>query len=169
MIAFGLVAGATGWLFWIDTSIHRLPNRIVLPITGAVVLLFLVGVVVGVFQENSATDHQWAGAGTTALNGLIGGLVLLLVFLVLNVLGAVLGRRGMGGGDVKLAVVVGMLPAALSPFGLVVALVVMNLSALAQVLYAVAGQGRGMREAIAYGPHMLVGTWTAVIIGPVFL
>jgi leader peptidase (prepilin peptidase) / N-methyltransferase len=169
LIAFGLVAGATGWLYWIDTSIHRLPNRIVLPLTGAAVLLFFVAVVIGVFQDSSETDQQWAGGATTAINGLIGGLVLLLVFLALNILGALLARRGMGGGDVKLAVVVGMLPAALSPFGLVVALVVMNLSALAQVLFAVTAQQRGMREAIAYGPHMLIGTWTAVIIGPVFL
>lgn len=169
LIAFGLFAGATGWLFWIDTSIHRLPNRIVLPITFAALGLFVLSVFIGVTQDTGERRELWAGGATPAVNGLIGGLVVLLFFVLLTVLAASLKRSGMGGGDVKLAVVVGMLPGALSPAGPLIALVAMNVSALIQVLHSV-GTGRTRwQDSIAYGPHMLIGTWTAVILGPAFL
>ena len=38
ILALGVFAGATAWLFWIDSVLHRLPNLIVLPITGLMIL-----------------------------------------------------------------------------------------------------------------------------------
>ncbi|MEV0983182.1 prepilin peptidase [Brevibacterium sp. NPDC049920] len=169
LLALGLFAGATGWLFWIDSSIRRLPNRIVLPITFASLLLYLVSIVIGVTREPTGLPGTWAGAATPAVEGLISGLVVLLFFLLLAVLALRMRRTGMGGGDVKLAVVVGMLPGALSPAGPLVALVVMNLSALVHVLWLTGTRRKRWGDAIAFGPHMLIGTWTAVILGPLLL
>ena len=168
LLALGLFAGATGWLFWVDSSIRRLPNRIVLPITFASLLLYLVSIVIGVTREPTGLPGTWAGAATPAVEGLISGLVVLLFFL-LAVLALRMRRTGMGGGDVKLAVVVGMLPGALSPAGPLVALVVMNLSALVHVLWLTGTRRKRWGDAIAFGPHMLIGTWTAVILGPLLL
>ncbi|WP_295688986.1 prepilin peptidase [uncultured Brevibacterium sp.] len=165
LLALGLFAGATGWLFWVDSSIRRLPNRIVLPITFASLLLYLVSIVIGVTREPTGLPGTWAGAATPAVEGLISGLVVLL----LAVLALRMRRTGMGGGDVKLAVVVGMLPGALSPAGPLVALVVMNLSALVHVLWLTGTRRKRWGDAIAFGPHMLIGTWTAVILGPLLL
>lgn len=169
LAAFGLFAGATGWLFWIDTAIRRLPNRIVLPITFAALVLFVVSVVIGVTRDTGDAPGMWAAGATPAIHGLLGGFAALLFFLLLALLALRLRRTGMGGGDVKLAVIVGMLPGALSLGGPLIALLVMNVSALVHVLWAV-GTGRARwGSAIPFGPHMLIGTWTAVIAGPLLL
>lgn len=169
MVAFGLVAGSTGWLFWIDQSIHRLPNRIVVPLTAVVLLLFLGSLVMGVVATPAEADLGFAGYGTWALRGLIGGLALLIVFGLINLLGAAIKRTTMGMGDVKLSVIVGLLSACALAVGPVIAFVVMCISALIGIAYGALAQGKSLKDPVAFGPHMLIATWTAVIVSPVLL
>lgn len=169
MIAVAMLAGATGWLYWVDISIHRLPNRIVMPITGLSLLLFLISLVVGVGQPDQSDEHLWAGAGTGALNGLLGALGMLLLFVILNVAGTLMRRSTMGLGDVKLSISVGLLTAAVSPYGPLLAIVLINGIAVVHVLLLLAARRRQWTSKIAFGPYMLIGTWTTVLVGTAFL
>lgn len=169
MIAFAMVAGATGWLFWIDISIHRLPNRIVMPITVLSLALFLLSLIMGVGQADRSDDHLWAGAGTPALNGLIGALAMLIFFVIVNVAGTFMRRSTMGMGDVKLSVSVGLLTTALSPSGPILALLLINGIAVVHVIILLATKRRQWASKIAFGPYMLIGTWTTVLVGAAFL
>ncbi|MFB9776783.1 hypothetical protein [Brevibacterium otitidis] len=169
MIAVAMLAGATGWLYWVDISIHRLPNRIVMPITGLSLLLFLISLVMGVGQPDHSDEHLWAGAGTGALNGLLGALGMLLLFVILNVAGTLMRRSTMGLGDVKLSISVGLLTAAVSPYGPLLAIVLINGIAVVHVLLLLAARRRQWTSKIAFGPYMLIGTWTTVLVGTAFL
>ncbi|WAL40911.1 prepilin peptidase [Brevibacterium sp. BRM-1] len=168
LAALGLLAGATGWLCWIDSSTRRLPNRIVLPLAGACLLLFAVSLVCGALVP-APPGAGWAGAAAPAVDGLLGALLLLVFFAAVNIAGALAGRTGIGMGDVKLALPVGLAACTAGLGGLLIALIAMNLSACCQLLTARLRRGPRRGAAIAYGPHMLVGAWAAVILGPAVL
>lgn len=132
----------------IDLDTHRLPNAIVYP--AAVVLLVLLSVV-------SAVSGDWGAL----LRGLLGAVVLGGAYLVLAL--AVPG--GMGLGDVKLAVVLGLVlaylgwgPLAVGAFG---GFLVGGTVAIALVL---AGRAR-MGSGVPFGPSMLVGAWVGIVFG----
>ncbi|WP_349827987.1 A24 family peptidase [Brevibacterium litoralis] len=150
--ALGLLAGATPWLFHVDARIHRLPDRVTLPLVALTGLLFLGAALLG------HPRGWWA---------LVGCAVFGLVFALLWFLGAVLSGGGMGLGDVKLAAPLGGALLALSSTALLVALLVMHLSAVAVVVYRRLTHGAGRRDAIAFGPHMFIGLWVTVVLGPV--
>jgi len=168
LVAMGLLAGATGWLYWIDSSIRRLPNRIVLPLAGASLLLYLACLVVGALLPQEP-NTGWAGHATPAINGLIGALLLLIFFVLVNLGGALVHHTGIGMGDVKLAVPVGLAVSVDSLWGLLVALIAMNLSACLQLFNVYALKRSRLPNGIAYGPHMLIGAWVAIIITPLVL
>ena len=132
----------------IDLDTHRLPNAIVYP--AAVVLLVLLSVV-------SAVSGDWGAL----LRGLLGAVVLGGAYLVLAL--AVPG--GMGLGDVKLAVILGLVlaylgwgPLAVGAFG---GFLVGGTVAIALVL---AGRAR-MGSGVPFGPSMLVGAWVGIVFG----
>lgn len=134
----------------IDARTHRLPNAIVLPLWGACALLL---------AASAAT-----GAGVEPLlRALLGSLVLFAAFLALRIASP----RGMGGGDVKLAGVVGMLLAWIGWEALVVGVaagfVLGGLFGVALIIVRRAHR----RTAIAYGPWMLAGAW--LVLGTSFL
>lgn len=164
IIALGLFAGATGWLFWIDSTLHRLPNLIVLPLTVLMIAAYLISMVLGVMSKQSAFDQLWARGATPALAGLAGGGVTLVIFAIIYLAGLLLQKETLGLGDVKLAVPVGMVAGTASQWGLLVALIIMNLSALAYFL-----MHRGKRRNVAFGPHMLIGAWAAALLTPMIL
>ena len=90
-VAVVLTAWGVGVLAVIDFHTHRLPNILVLPLAaGVVVTLFIA----------AAASGTW----TNLLAALVGGLGLGLVYFVL----ALIKAGGMGGGDIKLALVLGM-------------------------------------------------------------
>jgi leader peptidase (prepilin peptidase)/N-methyltransferase len=132
----------------IDLDTHRLPNAIVYP--AGVVLLLLLSVV-------SAVSGDWGAL----LRGLLGAVVLGGAYLILAL--AVPG--GMGLGDVKLAVVLGLVlaylgwgPLAVGAFG---GFLVGGTVAIALVL---AGRAR-MGSGVPFGPSMLVGAWVGIVFG----
>jgi len=136
-IGLGLLVVFAGWLSVIDFEQHRLPNRIIGPLTGAVtVVVVLAGLV----------NDDLGRSGRALLIGLAASIVM----LVGNLIG------GMGMGDVKYAF---PLAATLGWFGLspvlAGALVMAFTGGLAALVVLIIGKGRGHR--LAYGPFMSLG------------
>ncbi|QQD77847.1 prepilin peptidase [Curtobacterium sp. YC1] len=148
LVALLWAMGMSVALTLIDTDTHTLPNGVVYP--SAVVLAVLLALV-------SALDGDWGALGRAA----IGAAVLGIAYLALAL--AVPG--GMGLGDVKLAVVLGLVlaylgwgPLAVGAFG---AFVVGGTVALALL---VSGRAR-WRGGLPFGPSMLVGAWLGIAFG----
>lgn len=148
-LAAGIAAGASPHLALIDLRIHRLPDRIVLPLTAAALALLGLSALLG--APGALRPLLAVGIGLSSAAGL------LALSLALG-----RGRPAIGLGDVKLAVVCAGLPALVGLGSLVVALVALNVSALVAALVSGVLRGRGMRARIAYGPHMLIGMWAGV-------
>lgn len=141
------LAGVGCWLIVIDAREHRLPNRIVLPTLAATLLV--IGVEALVLMD------------ATRLLRALAGMVLLGGFYLLLRAGS---RGGMGGGDVKLAALIGLVLGwhgwtALA-VGAVSAFVLAALYAL--VLMVLRRATAGTR--IAFGPWMIAGAALAVVI-----
>ncbi|GGD85872.1 prepilin peptidase [Microbacterium murale] len=146
LVHIGLV-GIGIWLLVIDVRTHRLPNRIVLPTLAA--LLALVGI-----------DVLVTGRSGPLIGAVIGMLVLGGIYAVLRATS----RGGIGGGDVKLAAVIGLVLGwhgwqALA-VGAASAFVLGALYALA--LMALRRANRSTR--IAFGPWMIVGAVLGVVV-----
>ncbi|MFC4137435.1 MULTISPECIES: A24 family peptidase [unclassified Microbacterium] len=142
------LAGVGAWLLVIDARTHRLPNRIVLPTLGA--LLVLVGV-----------EALLTGDVARIVRSLLGMLLLAGFYAVMRLTS----RQGVGGGDVKLAAVIGLVLGwhgwqALA-IGAASAFVLGALYAL--VLMALRRADRSTR--IAFGPWMIVGAALGIAIG----
>ena len=139
------LAGVGLWLVVIDVREHRLPNRIVLPVLGALIVLLIL--------EGVAT-----GDAGRMLRALLGGLAL-GVFYALMHLGS---KQGMGGGDVKLAAVIGVVLAWHGWWTLLLgAAAAFVLGALfAIVLMMLKRADRSTR--IAFGPWMILGAALAI-------
>lgn len=142
-VAFGAFALA---LIRSDLAEHRLPNALVLPATAIVGALLAVA---------SSIAADTAAIGRAAVGALALGAFYALLWAV--------GRgRGMGGGDVKLALLVGLFLAWHGWPELVVgaasAFVVGGAGALALII---AGRATA-RTHLAFGPFMLIGA----CIGP---
>lgn len=134
----------------IDARTHRLPNALVLPLWAVCALLLAASTATGPSAE-------------PLLRALLGSIVLFAVFLALRIASP----RGMGGGDVKLAGVVGML---LAWIGWEVLVVGVAAGFVLGGLYGVillASRRANRRTAIAYGPWMLAGAW--LVLGTSFL
>ncbi|MGA5304064.1 prepilin peptidase [Nucisporomicrobium flavum] len=128
----------------IDLDVLRLPDQIVLPSYGVAALLFLPAVIAG---------HSW----DAALRALLAAACLYVFYR-----GLALVPRGMGGGDVKLAPLLGLYLGWLGWSSVAVgAFAGFFLGGLvAAVLMLVKAAGRGSR--IPFGPYMLAGSFLAV-------
>lgn len=138
-----LVVGV--WLLVVDARTHRLPNRIVLPtLAGS---LLLVGAEALLLQDASRL-----------LRSLSAMLVLGGFFLALRLLS----RGGMGGGDVKLAAVLGVV---LGWHGWTAVMLGAASAFLLASLYALVllslRRATG-RTRIAFGPWMILGAAAAI-------
>lgn len=132
----------------VDRRVHRLPDPLTLPLAGAVVLLL----------GGAALLPGHAGSWTS---GLLGGLALggfyLLLFLI--------NPNGMGFGDVKLALALGM---ALGWYGWTVLFVGGFAGFLFGALYGLALvllRRAGRRTGIPFGPFMIGGALTGLLLG----
>ncbi|UQU63873.1 prepilin peptidase [Couchioplanes caeruleus] len=128
----------------IDLDVLRLPDQIVLPSYAVAVLLFLPAAIAG---------HSW----DAALRALLAAGCLYVFYR-----GLALVPRGMGGGDVKLAPLLGLYLGWLGWSSVAVgAFAGFFLGGLvAAVLMLVKAAGRGSR--IPFGPYMLAGSFLAV-------
>lgn len=147
-LAYGYLAVTGIILAAIDIREHRLPNRIVLPAFPVLAALFTVACLLGT---------PWS----RLLSAAVGGVAMFVFYALLRALPG----GGMGGGDVKLAGVLGM------------ALGFAGWSALALgafagfILGGVYGTalllaGRAQRStAIPFGPWMLAGACVGLALG----
>ncbi len=130
----------------IDVAVHRLPDRLTLPAYPA--LIVLLGVA-------AAID----GDGSALVRALLGGLVLAAVYLLL---GLVSGGQ-LGGGDIKLAGLIGLVlgwigwPALI--FGACLGFVLAGLAGLVLLV----GRRAARRSMISFGPFMLYGALLVIV------
>ncbi|MDT0157563.1 A24 family peptidase [Microbacterium sp. ARD32] len=148
LIAHVLLAAIGLWLVIVDARTHRLPNRIVLPTLGALTVLVLA-------------EGLLTGDGGRMLRALLGGLILGVFYAVMH-LGS---RQGMGGGDVKLAAVIGIVLTWHGWWTLLLgaagAFVLGALFAIALMLLKRANRS----TRIAFGPWMILGAALAIAAG----
>jgi len=147
LIAHLALAGVGLWLVVIDARTHRLPNRIVLPTLGALIVLAVV-------------ESLTTGDAARMLRALLGGLVLGFFYAVIHVAS----RQGMGGGDVKLAAVIGLV---LAWHGWWTLLLGSAAAFVLGALYAITLLLMGKVERttrIAFGPWMILGAVLAIAV-----
>jgi leader peptidase (prepilin peptidase)/N-methyltransferase len=138
-----LVAGAL--LIWTDVQEHRLPNRIVLPALAGMILVV-------------AVHASVTGDPSSLLRALAGGLLLAGFYLALRAADP----AGMGGGDVKLAAVIGVFLGWHGWAALAAGAAAAFLGGAAWALLLLAA-GRIDRETpIPFGPWMIVGAWAGL-------
>ncbi|MGN7949551.1 prepilin peptidase [Microbacterium sp. 22215] len=135
-------------LMVIDIHSHRLPDRIVLPTLAALLVLTAVDALV----SGESARLTGAAFGMAILGGFYAALRLL-------------SREGMGGGDVKLAAVIGLVLGwhgwqALA-VGAASAFVLGALHALALM----ASRRADGSTRIAFGPWMITGAMIGIIVG----
>jgi leader peptidase (prepilin peptidase)/N-methyltransferase len=130
----------------IDLDIMRLPDKIVLPSYG-VALLLLVPAVIAAHSLHSAT------------RGLIAAAVLYAFYWILAVL-----PRGMGGGDVKLAPLLGVYLGWLSWSSVAIGAFAGFLFGGLVGIALLATRRAGRKSRIAFGPYMLAGALLAVFL-----
>lgn len=147
LIAHIALAGIGLWLIVIDGRTHRLPNRIVLPTLAAVIALVVV--------EAIATAD-----GGRMLRALLGGLALGAFYAIMHLAS----RQGVGGGDVKLAALIGVV---LARHGWQTLLIGAAAAFLLGALFAIALMltRRATRKTrIAFGPWMIIGAALGIFI-----
>ena len=131
-----------------DLDTFLLPNRIVYPLTVAVVALLAAASIAGDDVGHLA-------------RALVGGAAAFTVFLVLHLVSP----RGMGFGDVKLAFVLGValgwVSAATVFLGLFLAFL---LGSVIGILLIATGR-RGRRDHVPFGPFLALGTVLALLLG----
>jgi leader peptidase (prepilin peptidase)/N-methyltransferase len=143
VLAAGLVT-----LSAIDLEHYRLPNRIVYPLTVAMLVLLALA---------SLGDDDVDALG----RGLLAGVVAFAVFIVLHVISP----RSMGFGDVKLSFVLGLALGWLGWgelfLGVFLAFVFGAVVGVALMLFF----RRDRKQAVPFGPFLAAGTLTAVLVG----
>lgn len=132
----------------IDLDTRRLPNAIVLPAYAVGTALLTLACVLG--------SDWWA-----LLRALIGMTALYLFYAILRLLRP----GGMGGGDVKLAGVLGLHLAWIGWGALVVGAFAAFLLGGVYGIALIALRRAGRRSAIPFGPWMIAGAWVGVFAG----
>ena len=148
IVAFLYFAAISIVLTLIDLDTHRLPNSIVLP------SYLVAGILL--------TLASWlSGEWTPLLRAAIGMSTLYLFYAALRLIRP----RGMGGGDVKLAGVIGIYLGWLGwgalAVGAFAAFVYGGVFGIVLMLLRRAGR----KTAIPFGPWMILGAWTGVFAG----
>ena len=147
--AYVVLAVAGVQLARIDLLHHLLPNRMVLPLLGAGIVL--LGAAAGV-----------SGEASSLLRGAAGAVILFVLYLFL----ALTSRNGLGMGDVKLAAPLGLYLGYLGWshlfYGGALGFVA---GGIASVLVVLKNRGNKPKE-VAYGPSMLAAGLAVILLLP---
>ncbi|MGO1768824.1 MAG: prepilin peptidase [Microbacterium sp.] len=148
-LAYAVFAGVSLWLIRSDIRAHRLPNAVVLPGAGVVAALL-------------ASASALQGTPANIVRMLVGAGVLGGFYLILWSVGR---GAAMGGGDVKLALLVGAFLAwhGWTPLAIGAAAAFVVGGAVALALVALGRADRGTR--IAFAPFMLLGACLGPLVG----
>lgn len=134
----------------IDLAYYRIPDLIVFPTLAA--CLVLIG----------AISISW-GAADDALTAVVGGLGYFLFLFIAHLISP----RGMGMGDVKLALVLGLILGWISPALVLLGLLVSCL--IGSVVGAIVLAVRRRNSGFPFGPSLAGGTMLAVVAHPQLL
>ena len=165
LIMLEVFAALSVALTLIDLDVKRLPDAIVLPGWAAIVVLLLIATLLAGFEPvsgDASTGPATAGIDWWPfLRALIGGAALFLFYLIVRLISP----RGMGGGDVKLAGLVGTVLGwfgwgALA-FGAFAAFLLGGIFSGILLLTRRAKR----RSAIPFGPWIIAGAWVGIVVG----
>lgn len=145
-LASAIVLGA---LSAIDLDVRRLPDALTLPLAGAT-----GGYLVVIAALGDASFDDVVRAWT-------GGAVLAAVYAVLALIG---GGSGMGLGDAKLALSLGMLLGFLSWTHLFLGVFASFLTAAVHGVWLIVARGAGRKSTLAFGPHMALGAILVLVL-----
>jgi leader peptidase (prepilin peptidase)/N-methyltransferase len=148
LVAYLYFASISIVLAVIDLDVHRLPNGIVLP-------SYVVGILL--FAGACAAGAPWSRFVTA----LIGMAALYVFYFIVRFISP----RGMGGGDVKLAGVVGLFLGWNGWAALVVGAFAAFVLGGVFGLILIAARRAGRKTAIPFGPWMILGAWVGLIAG----
>lgn len=135
------------WLAAVDVEVQRLPDRVTLPLLGVAPLLALALALLG-------------GGMPVLGRALLAGLVLGGFFALMAMVG-----EGMGGGDVKLAPTLGVLLGLLGWGEVLLAVMLMFVTASGFGLFLMVFRGAGRRTLFAFGPFLIGGTLAVLALG----
>ena len=148
LVAFLYLAAISIALTMIDLDTHRLPNAIVLPSYLVIGILFTLACLLGA---------EW----DALLRAVIGGAAMFAFYWLLRLIRP----GGRGGGDVKLAGVLGGALAFVGWGPLVVgAFAAFLLGGVFGTALMIAGRA-SRKSAIPFGPWMILGTWIGLFTG----
>jgi leader peptidase (prepilin peptidase)/N-methyltransferase len=146
--AYWWAGGVVMALTLTDIDVHRIPNRILYPGTAVAVVLLGLGALID-------------GEAPALLRGLGGGAAYFFFLLVV----ALAARGGFGFGDVKLAFLLGVFLAYVSwevlAVGVFGSFLIGGLASIALLILRRVGR----RDAIAFGPAMILGAYLALAVG----
>ncbi|MFE2747589.1 prepilin peptidase [Streptomyces scopuliridis] len=144
----------------VDRAVHRLPDRLTLPLAAAAaVLLGPAALLPGGGGGSGGNDGT--GPGGSWPTALLGGLVLGACYFALFLINP----NGLGFGDVKLALSLGV---ALGWYGWLVLFVGAFAGFLLGSLYGfglILLRRAGRKSAFPFGPFMIVGALTGIVLG----
>ncbi|MFJ9207415.1 prepilin peptidase [Streptomyces sp. NPDC102264] len=139
----------------VDRNVHRLPDQLTLPLAAAaVVLLGLAALLPDGGGDRTGPGGSW---GTALLGGLALGVCYFVLFLI--------NPNGMGFGDVKLALSLGVV---LGWYGWTVLFVGAFAGFLLGSLYGfglILLRRAGRKSAFPFGPFMIVGALIGILLG----
>ena len=147
VLAFGFLGALGVALSGIDIAVHRLPDKLTLPAYPVLIALLGIAAIAG---------HS----GAALLRALLGGATLACLYLLLALL-----RPGqLGGGDVKLAGLIGLALGWLGwPVLILGAALAFAASAIVSLVLLAARQ-ISLRDSICFGPFMLGGALIAILV-----
>ncbi len=134
-------------LSWIDIAHHRLPDLLTLPSVAVAVALV-------------ASTKLLAPESGALWRALLCGAVLAVVFALI----ARVSPRSMGRGDVKLVPTLGVLTGYVSALTTVVAITLAFVLGALVALVGLAARRMTMASALPFGPFLLLGAWTALVL-----
>lgn len=147
-----ILSGIIAWyLVCIDMALHKLPDPLVAAHGGAVGAGLLTAYVFDQLE------------GQILLHAIVGGGAGFLIFLAL----ALIGRRSLGFGDVKLAGMLGMMTGVFGPVAFGQWLVLSFLLGGAFAVLMVATRRMSAKDSIAFGPWLIIGSYIAVALNAV--
>lgn len=149
LVAYLYLAAISIALALIDLDTHRLPNAIVLPSYVVIALLFVVAWLLG-------------APGESLLRAALSGAALFAFYALLRAVRP----GGMGGGDVKLAGVLGMALGWIGWGALAVGAFAAFVLGGVFGLALIATRRATRRTAVPFGPWMIAGAWIGIAVGP---
>lgn len=144
-LAFAYLAVASVILTVIDIGTHRLPNRIILPSYG-------VGAVLLIIAAFLASDPE------RLARSLAGMAILFGVYFAMRFVSP----TSIGGGDVKLAGLLGLYLGWMGWDGLLLATAAAFLIGGGQAIVLLLRRRADRKTRIAFGPAMIAGAWLAI-------